>query len=63
MSIRFDLKGRTLLPTRGKVFIRPHEKDDWGPSSQEAMRFTDRGSLNDPVETVEDWGRLPSATV
>lgn len=63
MSIRFDVRRRTIMPTRGKILIRPLEKDDWGPSAEVASRFVDRGSLTDPVGSTDDWGELPKTSV
>lgn len=65
MSIRFDLKGRTLLPTQGRVIIRRLETEDWGPSDAvlPVQRFEDRGSITDPVGPTEDWGELPKAQI
>ena len=61
MSIRFNVKRGTIMPTRGKIFVRLPDREDWGPSEDGTQRFADRGLLTSPVSEVEDWGRLPKA--
>lgn len=63
MSIRFNVRRRSILPTKGRILVRPLIPDDWGPADQPAQRFDNRGSITDPVGEVEDWGRLPSTSV
>lgn len=63
MSIRFNVKRRSIMPTHGRIRIRPLIPEDWGPSNEPAERFAERGTINDPVGEIEDWGHLPSASV
>jgi len=61
MSIRFNIK-RSVV-SKGKIIIRRLVSEDWLLTSQEPDRYVDRGSINDPVGEVEDWGRIPSANL
>ena len=60
MSIRFDITKNTI--PKGKILIRRFNTDDWWLSAELEERYEDRGSVNDPVNEVEDWGVLSSAT-
>ena len=63
MSIRFNVKRGTIMPTKGRILVRPLTIEDWGPADEPAQRFEDRGPLNGPTGEVEDWGELPKTSV
>lgn len=59
MSIRFNITKNTI--PKGKILIRRLNTDDWWLSAEFEERYEDRGSVNDPVNEVEDWGVLSSS--
>lgn len=63
MSIRFNVRRRTILPTQGRILIRPFIPEDWGSADITAARYDNFGSINVPPTETEDWGHLPSASV